>query len=152
MWEVKIETNLLKMHDQLSARLKNPDYVLKEAVLDLYAEVSERIQQRGEDSSGAKIGGGKYSKGYERTRKKAGRQTSYIDLTMTGAMMDRALIPGPTGPASYGIYFTNKLDAQKMEYNEVRFGNIITPTQAEQARALTKIHKAIQDAINRKNK
>lgn len=136
--------------DRLAATAENPDVIFQRGVADMYAEVSERIQQRGEATDGSKIGGGAYSPSGRKGRAAAGRQTSYIDLTMSGDMMDRGFTFGPVPAGGFGLGFVNKLTADRMRYQEKRYNQqIIYPSAAEQARAFATILQDLRNEIAR---
>lgn len=144
----EVERNFERMVRELS----DPDKLFRKPMFDLYAIVSERIQQKGLRTDGTPIGGYKgYAELTKAMRKAKGLQTDFIDLTFTGDMLDRGFIPGPVGPQSWGLGFLNQLEADKMELNEMRFGEIITPSEAEQKEAFESILQIIDYVIRSAN-
>lgn len=139
---------LLASFDRMVQELADPDKLFRKPLFDLYALVSERIQQKGLRTDGTPIGGYRgYSEMSKELRKRKGLQTDFIDLTFTGDMMDRGLIVGPVSAHSWGMGFINQLEADKMELNEARFGEIITPSEEERNIAEQDILKVIDHVI-----
>lgn len=114
------------------------DKIYRTACLDSIALISERIQNKGLDSSERKIENrspktpkaGAYSKFYAEIRGEAGRQTGYVDLTFTGEMMD-SLDFEKSSQNEYQIGFNNKAAADKAEWNEERFGDVFSLSESE---------------------
>jgi len=86
--------------------------------------------------------------GYKDFRAALGRQTAFIDLTLTGDMI-RDLKPGPTGPLSYGLGFLSNEQKKIAGFNEERFGAIFDPTDQELKQSLVTINKAIQKILSK---
>jgi hypothetical protein len=124
------------------------DRVLRTAVLNMQAEIVERIQQRGEASDGSPIGGGSYSPRNGRYRDKRGYQTNYIDMTLSGDMLDRGFIAGPAPAGGFGLGWLNTLSRDKAERMEQYFGRVFSPSQDERDHALDLIAKATRDVIS----
>jgi hypothetical protein len=178
--------DVLAFNDAVFDDLDDPDKILRAAIFNLYAEISARIQQRGEKSDGTPIGDGKgystkaftrfgsafdfegiatkaqkkarlanendfetFDGGYKEYRESLGRQTRFIDLTLTGEMMDRSFTAGPIGGGAFGIGFLSRLGADRMERNEQRYGGILDPTDAEQQTVRNLINQAVRDAFRR---
>jgi hypothetical protein len=86
--------------------------------------------------------------GYKDFRASLGRQTAFIDLTLTGDMM-RDLKAGPTGPTSYGAGFLSNEQRKIANFNEEKFGLIFDPTDQELKQSLVTINKAIQKELSK---
>jgi hypothetical protein len=143
---IKVSSNSAEVYDSLLGKIKilrETDKVVRIASLDALVQIVDRVQQKGEKSDGSKIGGGKYSTGYAAKRKKAGRQTSIIDLTFSGDMFDNFTV-SPSGRNEYEVGFRNKESADKSEWMEARFGEIFSLSPSEEELNL----KAIQDGVN----
>lgn len=128
----------------------NSDKILRQASFDLVALITDRIQQRGELTSGDKMKtnspykAGAYSFDYAKyTRVKTGRQINHIDLTLTGEMMDNFL-PTANGNNEYVIGFLGKSNADKAEWNEANFGVIFQGSNEE----INQVGEAIADNVN----
>ena len=89
--------------------------------------------------------------GYKEFRESLGRQTRFVDLTLTGDMLDRGFIAIPTGVNSFGLGFVNKLEYDKMQYNEKKYGTIIQPTTQEYNDALAQIINDINNVLRGTN-
>jgi len=140
---VRVDGNI----DQVFAGLKNWEKLTRVASLNLLALISERIQNRGQRTDGALIGGGVYTKQWAKQRRKKGRQTAYIDLTMTGAMLDRGftVILGENG---WGLGFLDPKQGLKMEGLTKHFGDLVAPTEEEIRLALDDIQNAVRDVLS----
>lgn len=114
--------------------------ILTQAAADHVAAVKNRIQQKGQDSSGrtmrtrASKKTGEYSKAYGRLRQKKGRQTARIDFTMDGDLMRDFKVFPPEITANgvtVNAGFADKHQADIAGYLEAYFGPAFYPTQAE---------------------
>jgi len=128
----------------------NSDKILRQAAFDLTVLITDRIQQRGELTSGVKMKtssqykAGSYSFDYAKyTRVKTGRQINHIDLTLTGEMMDNFL-PTSNGKNEYVVGFMGKSNADKAEWNELNFGVIFQASNEE----ISQTGEAISDNVN----
>lgn len=126
------------------------DKILRQASFDLIVLISDRVQQRGENTSGDKMKtqspykAGAYSFDYAKyTRVKNGRQIDHVDLTFTGEMMDNFL-PTSNGNNEYVVGFQGKSNSDKAEYNEAYYGTIFQASTEE----ITTIGEAIADNVN----
>ena len=117
---MKYQSNLDDVMDNLVLKLeslKETSPVLREIAISLATSNNRRIHNEGKDVSESKITykrsrktpkKGAYSKSYAKVRSEAGRQTSYVDLSMTGQLskgFQAAPIPGGWGVGfmtSYG--------------------------------------------------
>lgn len=149
-----IESNITQFisaqKDMLSELGLNSDKILRQASFDLVALITDRIQQRGELTSGEKMKtsspykAGAYSFDYAKyTRAKTGRQINHIDLTLTGEMMDNFL-PTANGDNEYVIGFLGKSNADKAEWNELNFGVIFEASNEE----ISQTGESIADNVN----
>lgn len=146
------QTSVRRQLLDLEQALGDVERITRTGVLDLYAQVSERVQNQGRATDGSLIGGGTYSKGHARARRKQGRQTSYIDLTLSGDMLDRGFIVGPTPSGGWGLGWLNQLEADKASRLEEYFGDIFKPSKAEKDQAFGYILQAIQNEIRNRNR
>lgn len=83
----------IKQHDRLIAKLKNlqdQDRFTRTVLLDVHAELDQRIFNKGQDKQGQNFSAGMtykkigdYSAGYAKKRAKKGRQTDKVDLQFT---------------------------------------------------------------------
>lgn len=121
---------IIQRQNDIKETLKNivSDRVFRTACLDTIALITERIQNKGQNSKGSSIG--TYSKSGAKFRSKSGRQTSKIDLTFTGQMIN-SLDFERTGEIEYSIGFADKIAADKAEWNEARFGEVFALTDQE---------------------
>lgn len=104
------------------------DHIIRTACLDSIALVTNRIQNRGENSNGGNIG--EYSPKYADYRSKNGRQTSFVDLTFTGEMVNGIALD-KTSENEYVVGFISKEAGDKAEWNEARFGEVFSLTNQE---------------------
>jgi len=156
---------------QRFADLFNAEKVLRQAAFDSKALVQSRVQQRGQLSNLALIGGGKYSgrvikpafgkartfankrqlksitgkEGYAQLRQKVGRQIAYIDLTFSGDMC-KAFIVSP-GKGSYSVGFTND-QARIAGFNEKRFGRVFGLSDGEYNQVRSIIESKIKSILS----
>lgn len=150
---MSIESNFgefIKKQRQLMADLSS-DKILRQAAFDSVVLISDRVQQRGENVSGQKMRNkkkGVYSKYYAKKRAKEGRQTDYVDLTMTGDMMDN-LIPQANGDGQYIVGFAGKSASDKAEYSELYYGSIFQLSEQEQSQVFKQITDSTNEAIRR---
>jgi len=111
---------------------------LLRAGADVVVIVSHRIKQEGKDASGNTLETksvnrtGAYSSRYAKVRKEAGRQTSRVDLNMTGKMMlDYNLTE--RSKKSVGVGFMSEESDTKANYLEEYYGNeIFIPSESEE--------------------
>jgi hypothetical protein len=152
---LRVETNIGDfVKDQLSILddLRNVDKILREAALNTVVIISNRVQNRGERTDGAKMASqrreGAYSEDYGRRRNKRGRQTDIIDLTSTdqGGMMDSFTVE-PEGETGYVVGFAGQRAADLAEYNEQRFGTIFELSDSEAELIESIIDKRIDEAF-----
>jgi len=148
-------------------QLRDVDKVLRTALLDSLVLIKDRVQQKGEKSDGSQIGtysdkgnagkiarsfgsianqrqqrAGGFSGSYKEFRQRLGRQTAYVDLTLTGDMLRNFTII-PISQNSLGIGFTSDKEAVKARKNEQHFGGPIFDLSADE-------EKFINDAIETK--
>lgn len=140
-----IITNISDVVKNEISRLKdlaNPDLITRSAAFDTVAIISDRVQQEGKKSDNSQIKSF-YSKGYEAKRKKNGLQTSFVDLTFTGDMINDFLPVFDGGDWVAG--FVGQRNADKARWNEERFGTIFELSQNE----LKLIEQAILNNVNK---
>ncbi len=159
----KYETNIDQVKLQIKHKLEgliDGDKILREAALDVVVLVSDRVQQRGENSEGQKMitkshtKKGAYSYDYGKLREdgnkkfNGGLQTDHIDLTFTGDMFNNYTI-APEGQTSYIIGFKDKLSSDKADWNERKFGRIFQLSEKESELIKGIITKRINAILNK---
>ena len=132
-------------HERLLQQLTDPNKVLRTALTNLHALISERVQIFGQLTNGQRILG--YSTGWEKVRKSKGRQTAHVDLTFSGDMFrDFNLYPINKG---FGLGFSSKAQFDKMEWLTDQKGVFILPSEQEKELAAKDIIKAAQNVAKR---
>lgn len=151
--------DVLALNGRIWASLENPDKILRTGCFNLYAEISERIQNQGRRTDGRAIEAefaagrartkrrGAYSAGWFYNRRARGRQTRIMDLTDSGDLMDRGFQVGPAGRQSYGLGFPNKTIADRAEYLEGMFGEIFAASEKEKKDCLNHIIDNVRKTI-----
>lgn len=135
----------LSNHIQKLKSLKDADKLLRQAVLDGVALVTNRIETKGEKSDGSKIGNS-YNEWYAKKRQKLGRQTSFIDLSLTGQMLNNYKLL-PYGSTGYAMGFDNAFAGQKADWNEERFGELFIPTKEENDLIIKAVENRIKEIL-----
>lgn len=158
----KVKTDLREFeakHARIIAALANPDRILRTGCFNLYAAISERIQNQGRRTDGRAIEAefaagraktkrrGAYSAGWFYKRRKRGRQTRIMDLTDSGDLMDRGFQVGPVGRNGYGLGFPNKTTADRADYLEQMFGTIFQASDQEKKDCLNHIIDDVRNTI-----
>jgi hypothetical protein len=158
----KIHSNIKDFearHARVLAALANPDKVIRTGCFNLFAEISERIQNQGRRTDGRAIEAafvagrsrtkrrGAYSAGWFYSRRKRGRQTRRMDLTDSGDLLDRGFQVGPVGRKSYGLGFQNKPMADRAEYLEDMFGPIFYASDKEKKDCLKHVIDDVRKII-----
>ena len=77
---------------------------------------------------------------YKEFRQRLGRQTAYMDLTLTGDMW-ASWKPVPISNTAYGVTFTTSEQAKIAGYLEERFGAIFELSEEELAQSLQIINR-----------
>lgn len=128
--------------------MANANKLFRTAALNSLSMISYRVQNQGEgvngkiqSSSDRKFGA--YSYNYGKKRDKDGRQTSIIDATYSGDMMDN-FVPLKKGN-EFMLMFRGKESADKAEWMEDRFGELFSMTEQETFVNLDAINRAIDD-------
>lgn len=122
------------------------DRIFRTACFDSIALISLRIQNKGLRTNESPIG--IYSAGYAKQRAKKGRQTSYIDLTLTGDMIDSLTFDKATYN-EYVVGFGTKSSSDKADWNEERYGSLFALGQSEIGLVQTGIENNVNAAIGR---
>jgi len=95
-----------------------------ESILIINADLQERIFNKGQDITNAQIG--EYSEKYKVFKQSLGRQTNYVDLTLT-TDLNKSIQTDKTS-----IYFKNNYGQTTSKKNEQRFGKrIFAPSKDE---------------------
>lgn len=152
-----VESNIDQVKKQVKLKLEqliDVDKTLREAALDAVVLISDRVQQRGENTSGQKMitksvkKTGSYDAYYAEKRTKKGLQTDHIDLTFNGDMMNDFHI-APDGETSYIIGFRGQLSSDKSDWNERKFGTIFQLSGKESELITSIITKRINAILNK---
>lgn len=122
--------------------LLDADKVTRQAALDAVAIISNRVQNDGLKTDGSPIQSS-YSDGYGKRRSKKGLQTEFVDLTFTGDMMD-SLLPFQNN-GDWVVGFNSAKQAQKAEWNEIRFGKVFDLSGNE----IDTIQKGINERVGK---
>ena len=85
---------------------------------------------------------------YKEFRQKLGRQTAYMDLTLTGDMW-AAWRPIPISDTAYGVTFTTTEQAKIAGYLEERFGAIFELSEEELKQSLKIIERLVTKYLSR---
>lgn len=122
--------------------------ILREIALSIMTSSDRRIFNEGKDVSGSKITykrsrktpkQGAYSKSYAKVRSSKGRQTSKVDLFMTG-VFHKTYQAQPI-PGGWGIGFTNDYGGNIYKATEKMYGKVFGETDKDK--------RAIQETLNR---
>lgn len=161
---ITVQSNFLEVREtilSIFADLSNIDKVLNRATFDSFVMIKQRIHQRGEKTDGTQIG--KYStrksikvkKGnttsiasYAEFRQQLGRQIEYIDLTLTGDMLDRGFGVIKIDESTIAIGFINDESSNKARKLEQRFGAVFQNSEEELKDVIDTVLKDINDIIN----
>ncbi len=109
--------------------LEETDSLLREVSTTLLAEMRDRIHERGIKSDGTQIG--TYSNTYLEYRIEQGKgSASNVTLFFTGQMQNDFSV-APVGENAYGLGYSNRLNFEKANWAEDRFGIIFEPTEQE---------------------
>ena len=127
---------------------------LRMAGLDARNLVADRIQQRGESVSGKMVtksskADGVYSKGHKRTRDRRNFQTSFVDLTMDGDLMNTSqgwdLQSSDSKSAEVG--FRSQTQSDKAGYLEDYYGEIFSLTKDEEETVVETFNSELETAF-----
>lgn len=130
------------------------DKVLGRAVFDSFAGIKQRIQQKGGNAKGGKIGNYAKNKAgtglgsWARKRQEAGRQTNFIDLTFSGDLMNRGFSVIGINDKSIGIGFLNSESAKIAGFIEDRFGRVFILSDSEIETFEASVIEDINEIIN----
>ncbi len=109
------------MFEDVTKKLDEFEKWQRAAALTVFAQHKPRIFEKGIAADGSKIGS--YEDGvYKDKRAKRGRETSFVNLEMTGSMK-KDYQPTKSGIVGYG--FSNTTEAAKADYNEDRYEKAI---------------------------
>lgn len=127
---------------------------LRMAGLDARNIVADRIQQRGESVSGkmvtkSKNADGVYSKSHKKTRDRRNFQTSFVDLTMDGDLMNTSqgwdLQSSDSKSAEVG--FRSETQSDKAGYLEDYYGEIFSLTKDEEETVVETFNSELETAF-----
>lgn len=146
------EQYIERLHEfqaKLTATL--PEFVAQRA-MDATALIVHRIQEQGNNSNDAQLGN--YISGpYKKKREKKGRQTAYVDLTMTrgGAGMF-----GSTGIVAQSfdgnvvkvsVGGKDEFTDNKLEWNSDRYGDVLEVSKKEEGLLFESFEVFLSDLI-----
>ncbi len=136
---VRLDTNanefIVQVKNEFEQQTERVPVAMQAGIFSAVALVSNRIKQKGTNTAGETMhtnkGSSAYSTGYAKVRAKKGRQTSKVDLYLTGDL-SRAfqVIDHTATEATAG--FLNDTESQKAGYLEEFYGEIWGLTSEEQ--------------------
>lgn len=118
-------------------KLEEVDSLLREISTSMLSVTKKRIHEDGLNANGSQIG--TYTSSYLAVRRKNNLSNTNVNLFFTGDMQnDYKVIP--ISETEYGLGYDNKLNADKADWNEERFGKIfaLTDDELEQVRDIIK--------------
>ncbi len=120
--------------------------IVRTIATDLVSSNLTRIHNEGKTVSGSNIGGGKYSKSYEKLRKLKGKETDFVNLSFSGKL-SKEFNQDAKSDTEIGIGFTTQYAAEVSEHLEERYGKVWGVTEEDEnvAEEITKdeINKAL---------
>lgn len=153
--ESNLGTTLLSMKNAFVNDLPiATEKALRLAALDARNLVSDRIQQRGESVNGkmvtkSKNADGVYSKGHKKTRDRRNFQTSFVDLTMDGDLMNTSqgwdLQSSDSKSAEVG--FRSQTQSDKAGYLEDYYGEIFSLRKDEEETVIETFNSELETAF-----
>lgn len=153
--ESNLGTTLLSIKNSFVNELPiATEKALRMAGLDARNLVADRIQQRGESVNGkmvtkSKNSDGVYSKGHKKTRNRRNFQTSFVDLTMDGDLMNTAdgwdLQRSDSKSAEVG--FRSETQSDKAGYLEDYYGEIFALTKEEEETVTKTFNSELETAF-----
>lgn len=149
MAAITVRTNLKEVTADILARLekiKNPEYLLRPVAFDVIDLMTNRIHMQGKASDGKAIGN--YSKGYMKTRDKAGRmEGEKVVISLTRQLEnDWSVIATPKG---YGVGFKNILNYNKSVWVESTYKKkIFALSESETEYVTERLNELVNDALN----
>lgn len=151
---MKYQSNLEDVAKELKLKLERikkdstgSSPIAKMIALSIMTSSDRRIFNESKDVSGARITykrsrktpkQGAYSKAYAKVRESKGRQTSKVDLFMTG-VFHKTYQAQPI-PGGWGIGFTTELSSKIYEGTEKMYGKVFGETAKDK--------RAIQETMN----
>jgi|TARA_Y100000310_G_C20196192_1_gene584778 hypothetical protein len=152
---MKYQSNFKEIADELTTKLKRiqndstgASPILREIALSIMTSSDRRIFNESKDVSGANITykrprktpkKGAYSKAYAKVRSEAGRQTSKVDLFMSG-VFHKTYQAQPI-PGGWGIGFASKYGGDIYKATEKMYGKVFGETAKDK--------RAIKETMNR---
>ena len=119
---VDLDTYIRKLRDQLEGFDDFAARLMMQETNSTLTKVKQNIREQG-------VPGEAYSEGYSAFRAKKGRQTSKVDLTFSGRMMNNTQIqkiePKGQGILVASIGPSQSLEKTKFNANQKRFGNFL---------------------------
>lgn len=89
--------------------------------------------------------------GYKQFRSTLGLNSSFVDVTLTGEMMNN-FAPVPVNAESWGLGFTNEEMARRSDYVEQKYGTIFELTDDEETLVGKIVDDKLTQLINNNNK
>lgn len=135
--------------------LTNAEKVLKVALFDQLAETSERVQQGSKRTDGQSLSTnfsrkkrkGDYSATQFYKRRNKGKQTSKIDFTFSGDMMNRDFQVIKLSKKVWGLGFLSSLSFDKYQWLRESHGEFLLPTNKEFNEAIRRIKLAVKNIL-----
>ena len=136
---IRLETNInefvVQVRNDFEQQNERVQVAMQAGIFSAVALVSDRIKQKGTNTAGERMHTNKsndaYSPQYAKLRAKKGRQTSKVDLYLSGDL-SRALQVIDHTPTEATAGFLNGAESQKAEYLEEFYGEIWGLTSEEQ--------------------
>lgn len=153
--ESNLGTTLLSMKNAFVNDLPiATEKALRLAALDARNIVAHRIQQQGESVSGKMVtkyknADGVYSKGHKKTRDRRNFQTSFVDLTMDGDLMntDQGWDLQSSDSKSAEVGFRSQTQSDKAGYLEDYYGEIFSLRQDEEETVIETFNSELETAF-----
>lgn len=101
-------------------------------------QISKRLKNFGDTTE--------FYGGYKEFRKELGRQTDFIDLTLSGDMMNDFSFEA-TGKNEYSVGFLGIESGKIASYHEKRFGEIFSPSESEKDILTKELNNGLSEAF-----
>ena len=153
--------NALKMDaEEYIQRLRNfqkkltatlPEFVARQA-MDTKALIQDRIQEAGNNSNDVQLGN-YTSEPYKKKREKRGRQTAYVDLTMTrggaGMFGSTGIVSGTfeSGIVSVSVGGRDVFTQSKLEWNSERYGDVLAVSKKEESLLIESFDNYLEELV-----
>lgn len=141
---------LREFQTKLSATL--PKFVAQSA-MDTTALIVHRIQEQGNNSEDVQLGN-YISEPYKKKREKRGRQTAYVDLTMTrggaGMFGSTGIVSESFDGAVVNVKMAGRDDftQDKLDWNSERYGDLLETSKKEEAILFESFEVFLSDLVD----